>query len=105
MTIRLAINGFGRTGRSFLRAALASSHPFEIVAVNDLGAPEALVAEFGVRAGSGARVFDEPRRAAIGVAGEPDWLIGSAAVDGLHRARLAPQQRDLRERSACVLLI
>lgn len=46
MTIRLAINGFGRTGRSFLRAALASSHPFEIVAVNDLGAPEALARLF-----------------------------------------------------------
>jgi len=46
MSIRLAINGFGRTGRSFLRAALASSHPFEIVAVNDLGAPEALARLF-----------------------------------------------------------
>ncbi len=42
MTIRVAINGFGRTGRAFLRAALASPHDFEIVAVNDLGAPEAL---------------------------------------------------------------
>src|ERR1035441_10374703 len=42
MTIRVAINGFGRTGRSFLRAALTSSHEFEIVAVNDLGNPEAL---------------------------------------------------------------
>jgi glyceraldehyde 3-phosphate dehydrogenase len=42
MTVRLAINGLGRTGRSFLGAALTSSHEFEIVAVNDLGNPEAL---------------------------------------------------------------
>jgi glyceraldehyde 3-phosphate dehydrogenase len=42
LTVRLAINGFGRTGRSFLRAALASSHELDIVAINDLGAPETL---------------------------------------------------------------
>ena len=42
MTVRLAVNGFGRTGRSFLRAALASSHALDIVAINDLGPPEAL---------------------------------------------------------------
>ncbi len=46
MTVRLAINGFGRTGRSFLRAALASTHPLEVVAINDLGAPEALARLF-----------------------------------------------------------
>src|ERR1039457_5016126 len=40
MTVRLAINGFGRTGRTFLRAALSSSHDLEIVAINDLGPPE-----------------------------------------------------------------
>jgi len=42
LTVRLAVNGFGRTGRSFLRAALASSHEFDVVAINDLGSPEAL---------------------------------------------------------------
>ncbi len=42
----MAINGFGRTGRSFLRAALASSHDFDIVAINDLGAPDALARLF-----------------------------------------------------------
>jgi glyceraldehyde 3-phosphate dehydrogenase len=42
MTVRLAINGFGRTGRSFLRAALAPSHDLEVVAINDLGSPAAL---------------------------------------------------------------
>ncbi|WP_124054819.1 type I glyceraldehyde-3-phosphate dehydrogenase [Arcanobacterium ihumii] len=36
MTIRVGINGFGRIGRNFTRAALASGADFEIVAVNDL---------------------------------------------------------------------
>ena len=43
MTIRVAINGFGRTGRAFLRAAIASPHGVEVAAVNDLGAPEQLL--------------------------------------------------------------
>ncbi|KAA1420003.1 type I glyceraldehyde-3-phosphate dehydrogenase [Mumia zhuanghuii] len=36
MTVRVGINGFGRIGRNFFRAALASGAEFEIVAVNDL---------------------------------------------------------------------
>jgi glyceraldehyde 3-phosphate dehydrogenase len=42
MGVRVAINGFGRTGRAFLRAAVKSPHDVEVVAVNDLGSPEAL---------------------------------------------------------------
>ena len=39
MPVRVAINGFGRIGRGFLRASLA--HPdLEVVAVNDLTSPE-----------------------------------------------------------------
>ena len=34
---RVAINGFGRIGRTFLRAYLARLPEYEIVAVNDLG--------------------------------------------------------------------
>ena len=34
---RVAINGFGRIGRNFLRAHLERSSDFEVVAVNDLG--------------------------------------------------------------------
>jgi glyceraldehyde 3-phosphate dehydrogenase len=34
---RVGINGFGRIGRNFFRAALARSADFEIVAANDLG--------------------------------------------------------------------
>jgi glyceraldehyde 3-phosphate dehydrogenase len=35
--IRVGINGFGRIGRNFLRAQLARSGDFEIVAANDIG--------------------------------------------------------------------
>ncbi|MGH9021221.1 MAG: glyceraldehyde 3-phosphate dehydrogenase NAD-binding domain-containing protein, partial [Acidimicrobiales bacterium] len=39
MTIRVGINGFGRIGRLYLRAALG--HPeIEVVAINDLASPE-----------------------------------------------------------------
>ena len=37
MTVRVGINGFGRIGRNFWRAAMASDHDIEIVAANDLG--------------------------------------------------------------------
>ncbi|GLB66038.1 type I glyceraldehyde-3-phosphate dehydrogenase [Arthrobacter mangrovi] len=36
MTTRVAINGFGRIGRNFFRAALAQGPDLEIVAINDL---------------------------------------------------------------------
>ncbi len=42
MSIRVAINGFGRIGRLTLRAALNQSLPFEVVAINDLGSPDLL---------------------------------------------------------------
>src|SRR3954447_26074760 len=37
MTVRVGINGFGRIGRNFFRAALASNADIEVVAFNDLG--------------------------------------------------------------------
>ena len=37
MTVKVGINGFGRIGRSFVRAALKKGSPLEIVAFNDLG--------------------------------------------------------------------
>lgn len=40
--VTVAINGFGRIGRSFFRAVQASSHDVQIVAVNDLTDPTAL---------------------------------------------------------------
>jgi len=38
MTVRVGINGFGRIGRNFFRAARARGADIEFVAVNDLGA-------------------------------------------------------------------
>jgi len=42
MSIRVAINGYGRIGRNVLRAHFegGQKHPIEIVAINDLGSPE-----------------------------------------------------------------
>ena len=39
MTIRVAINGYGRIGRNILRAHYESGkkHPIEIVAINEIG--------------------------------------------------------------------
>jgi glyceraldehyde 3-phosphate dehydrogenase len=37
VTVRVGINGFGRIGRNFWRAATASRHDIDIVAANDLG--------------------------------------------------------------------
>jgi glyceraldehyde 3-phosphate dehydrogenase len=37
MTVRVGINGFGRIGRNFFRAILASGADVEVVAFNDLG--------------------------------------------------------------------
>ena len=36
MTVRVGINGFGRIGRNFYRAAQAAGADLEVVAVNDL---------------------------------------------------------------------
>jgi glyceraldehyde 3-phosphate dehydrogenase len=40
MTVRVGINGFGRIGRNFYRALLASDADVEVVAFNDLGDDE-----------------------------------------------------------------
>jgi len=60
VTIRVAINGFGRTGRSLLRAVLSSHPEIEVVAINDLGAPEALARLFARDSVHGR--FPEPVR-------------------------------------------
>jgi len=42
MTVRVGINGFGRIGRNFYRAAKAAGADIEFVAVNDLGSLETM---------------------------------------------------------------
>ncbi len=43
MPVRVAINGFGRTGRAFFRAARRSQLDIDVVAVNDIGTPDQAV--------------------------------------------------------------
>lgn len=48
MTLRVAINGYGRIGRNFLRAlyedrAAGKFHDLQVVAINDIGSSESLV--------------------------------------------------------------
>jgi glyceraldehyde 3-phosphate dehydrogenase len=42
MAVKVAINGFGRTGRAFTRAVLRRGLDLDLVAVNDLGSPASL---------------------------------------------------------------
>ena len=42
MTVRVGVNGFGRIGRNFLRAILATGADVEVVGVNDLTSPATL---------------------------------------------------------------
>jgi len=42
VTVKIGINGFGRIGRNYFRAALAKGSDIEIVAVNDLSDPASL---------------------------------------------------------------
>jgi glyceraldehyde 3-phosphate dehydrogenase len=75
MSVRVAINGFGRIGRNILRAACRSDdHDLEFVAVNDLTDPETLAHLFRydsvhgrfegevVTEGDGLRVDGDPIR-------------------------------------------
>ena len=44
MTVRVAINGFGRIGRNYFRAAKATGADIDFVAVNDLGSIDMMAA-------------------------------------------------------------
>src|ERR1700690_1974136 len=84
MTVRIAINGFGRTGRSLPRAALTSHPELEVVAINDLGEPEAL-----------ARLF--ARDSVHGPFAEPVTLDGDEMIVGERRIVMLsqPQAQEL----------
>jgi glyceraldehyde 3-phosphate dehydrogenase len=84
MTVRVAINGFGRTGRSFLRAAIALRPELEVVAINDLGAPDAL-----------ARLF--ARDSVHGTYPEPVHVEGETMFVGNRQIRILarPSAKDL----------
>jgi glyceraldehyde 3-phosphate dehydrogenase (phosphorylating) len=83
MSVRVGINGFGRIGKSFLRALLAQGADLDVVAVNDVTTPE--VHAHLLRHDSILGTFDGE------VTAEPDAIV----VDG-HRiavyTRLAPAE-------------
>lgn len=85
MAVRLAINGFGRTGRSLLRSALAFHPELEVVAINDLGAPAPLARLFARDSVHGR--FPEP----VEVDGD-EMVIGNRRITMLSEpeARLLP---------------
>ena len=71
MTVRVGINGFGRIGRNFFRAAKVSGADIDFVAVNDLGSREImahLLAYDSVHGRLGARV--KTTRNGINVGGD-----------------------------------
>ena len=72
MTIRIGINGFGRTGRALLRAAFQRDLGLNVVAVNDLAAPAAL-----------ARLLS--RDSVYGRYGEPVSVEGAEMTVGQNR--------------------
>jgi glyceraldehyde 3-phosphate dehydrogenase len=55
---KIAINGFGRIGRAFVRAAYEQKADIDIVAINDLGAPENLAYLLKYDSVYGAAKFD-----------------------------------------------
>ena len=63
MTVRVGVNGFGRIGRNFFRAARAQGANIEFVAVNDLGSIDTmafLLANDLVHGRLDAKVPDHP---------------------------------------------
>ena len=78
MTVRIGINGFGRTGRALLRAARQPGSGLEVVAVNDLAPPDSL-----------ARLL---RRDSVhGRLGEPVAVIGTEMLIGPDRIVMLAQ--------------
>jgi len=83
MSLRVAINGFGRIGRNFLRASTGYNE-FEIVAINDLTDSKSLshllkydsvhgIYDAGVKAGDGSIIVAGKEIKVLGVT-EPDKL-------------------------------
>lgn len=73
MTLRLAINGFGRTGRQLLRSVLAPERDLEVVAINDLAAPSSLARLF-------ARDSVHGRYPGVVSVGSDEMVVGGCSI-------------------------
>ena len=107
MTIRVGINGFGRIGRNFFRAAKASGADIDFVAVNDLGSIDTMAHLLKYDSVLGR--FPEKVTAAkssIKVGGDtlPVIADGGEGVDSVAaRPRCAPGDKELCCYKNCVL--
>ena len=85
MSVRIAINGFGRTGRATMRAVARNRHrDVEVVAVNDLASPQALarlLARDSVHGRLPATV--EVDGDVVTVAGRPTRFVSSPDTENL----------------------
>ena len=85
MATKVGINGFGRIGRNFYRAYLERKPAFDIVAVNDLAAPDVLA--HMLRYDSSHGVLDA----------EIDHSDGEISVDGKSFRVLAERDPELEQ--------
>ena len=101
MTVRVGINGFGRIGRNFLRAVLATGADVEVVGVNDLTSPETLAHLLRYDSTQGRLPVPGRRRGerpAGGGAAHPGHGRARARAAALGRAR--GRRRDRVDRAA-----
>ena len=102
MTVRVAINGFGRIGRNILRAIFESGRKdIDVVAVNDLGPVETnahLLRYDSVHGRFPHEVTVDGDTISVGkreVQGHGDQGPGAAAVEGSRRRHRARMHRHL----------
>lgn len=77
MNARIAINGFGRVGRSVLRVLLETDSPLEVVAVNDLTGGDALAHLYNFDSVYGRAA--QPARVERGDAGD-ELVVGAQRI-------------------------
>ena len=103
MAVRVGINGFGRIGRNFFRAAHERGADFEIVAVNDLGDAKTMAhllkydSMLGPLDGRGRGRRRRDPRGGQGAEGARRARPGGAAVGRARRRRRARVDRLLHE--------
>ena len=103
MALKVGINGFGRIGRNFVRAHLARKGDFDVVAVNDLAAPDILAHLLRYDSTHGGLPGVEVDGDEISVDGTSFKVLGrarpeGAAVDRPRRRRRRRGDRPLHNR-------
>jgi len=95
MTVRVGINGFGRIGRNFLRAAIEQGADVDVVALNDVTSPE--INAHLLRYDSTQGIFDED----VAVVGD-ELVVGSRRIKVL--AERDPKALPWRELGVDIVL-